>query len=256
MKIFGTILYVCVCSVIVLFLSEAKAQTKDEPVSLPLIGDTAPAFKANSTKGDIKFPDDYWQKWVIFFSHPGDFTPVCTSEIMAFANMEDKFKELNCELLGLSVDGINSHISWIKDIKDIKYKNMENVNITFPIISDFNFEIAKKYGMIQKNSSSTRTVRAVFIIDPTHIIRAVMYYPETVGRNVNEILRTLIALQVHDSYQVSTPADWQPGDDVVIPPKNNHDAAMKFYNEQNGDYYCPSWFFCLKKLPLENALKP
>lgn len=232
------------------------SQTQKEIISIPLIGDAAPSFKVQSTKGEINFPDDYWQKWVILFSHPSDFTPVCTSELMSFENMSHKFKDLNCELLGLSVDGLNSHISWLKEIKNIKYKDMQNVDISFPIISDVGMEIAKKYGMVSRNPNITKTIRAVFIIDPKHFVRAILYYPETVGRNIQEILRTLVALQVNDEYQVSTPADWQPGEDVVIPPLANRDEAMKFYNEQNEDYYCPSWFMCFKKLPRDKAINP
>jgi len=231
-------------------------ETPSETVTIPLIGDTAPSFKAISTRGTINFPEDYWDTWVILFSHPADFTPVCTTELMSFADLEYKFKELKCELIGLSEDGLNSHISWIKDIKEIKYKNKENANIDFPVIADFDMAVAKKFGMIQKNASNTKAVRAVFIIDRKHKIRTIFYYPESVGRNVQEILRTLIALQVNDQYTLSTPANWEPGDDVVIPTHQKKEDAISFFHSQNEDYYCPTWFFCLKKLPLEKVVKP
>jgi peroxiredoxin (alkyl hydroperoxide reductase subunit C) len=147
-------------------------------VSMPRIGDKAPAFKAVTTQGEIDFPAQFAGRWVILFSHPADFTPVCTSEFMTFASMEQKFAEVNCKLVGLSIDGLYSHIAWLRTIKDkIEYKGMKNVEVKFPLIEDITMEIAKKYGMIQPGESSTKAVRAVFVIDPKGIIRVIIYYP-------------------------------------------------------------------------------
>lgn len=151
---------------------------------MPRIGDPAPEFKAVTTQGDINFPSDYKGKWVILFSHPADFTPVCTSEFMTFASMEEEFKELNTELVGLSVDGLYSHIAWLRTIKEkIEYKGMKNVEVKFPLIEDISMEVANKYGMLQPGESNTKAVRAVFFIDPKGIIRTIIYYPLSLGRN-------------------------------------------------------------------------
>lgn len=206
---------------------------------MPLIGDLAPFFSANSTKGKINFPCDYRGKWVVFFSHPADFTPVCTTEIMYFEKYYDEFKKLNTELLGLSVDSYESHMNWISSIKDkIKFKGLENLDITFPIIDDENGEIASKYGMLQNNP---KAVRAVFVVDPKALVRAVIYYPFTTGRNLDEILRLVNALQVSDEFGVSTPANWQKGDDVIVP-------APKETSEQNEKIICQDWYLCTKEL--------
>ncbi|HNF72943.1 MAG TPA: peroxiredoxin, partial [Chitinophagaceae bacterium] len=174
--------------------------------SLPRIGDLAPAFAAVTTQGNISFPGDYEGSWVILFSHPADFTPVCTSEFMTFASMEDEFKSLNCKLIGLSVDGLYSHIAWLRTIKEkIEYKGMKNVEVNFPLIEDISMEISKKYGMIQPGESSTKAVRAVFFIDPKGVIRAMIYYPLSLGRNFDEIKRALVAMQTADKHAVAIP---------------------------------------------------
>ena len=165
-------------------------------VSMPRIGETAPVFKAVTTQGDINFPEDYKGSWVILFSHPADFTPVCTSEFMTFATMEDQFAQVNCKLVGLSVDGLYSHIAWLRTIKDkIEYKGMKKVEVNFPLIEDITMEVARKYGMIQPGESSTKAVRAVFVIDPKGIIRTIIYYPLSLGRNFDELYRVVVALQ-------------------------------------------------------------
>ncbi len=178
---------------------------------LPLIGDPAPAFKALTTKGTVNFPEDYKGKWVLFFSHPSDFTPVCTTEFMTVASMEEEFRALNTELLGLSVDSLYSHIAWIRRIEELSWNGMEHVQVNFPVIADLNMKVAHKYGMLQPNVSSTQAVRAVFIIDPQSIIRAIVYYPLNLGRNFDEIKRTIQALQKADEDHCSTPANWRPG---------------------------------------------
>jgi peroxiredoxin (alkyl hydroperoxide reductase subunit C) len=170
---------------------------KEDVTPMPRIGDPAPEFKAVTTQGEINFPEDYKGKWVILFSHPADFTPVCTSEFMTFASMEEKFQELNCELVGLSVDGLYSHIAWLRTIKDkIEYKGMKNIEVTFPLIEDIKMDVAKKYGMIQPGEDNTKAVRAVFFIDPKGMIRTIIYYPLSLGRNFDELHRVLIALQI------------------------------------------------------------
>ncbi len=171
-------------------------QIQEQTNRLPLIGEKAPSFTAETTQGQIKFPDDYKGKWVVFFSHPADFTPVCTTEFMTFASMENEFKELNCELLGLSIDSTYSHIAWLRTIKEkIEYKGMKDVEVNFPVISDLTMEVSKKFGMLQPQASTTQAVRAVFIIDPKAIVRAILYYPLSNGRNMHEVKRLLIAMQ-------------------------------------------------------------
>ncbi len=215
---------------------------------MPLIGDPAPSFKAVTTQGNINFPEDYKGKWVILFSHPADFTPVCTTEFMTFATMSDEFKELNTELVGLSVDSLYSHIAWLRTIKEkIKWNGMENVEVQFPLIEDIKMDVAKKYGMIQPNQSNTQAVRAVFIIDPKGIIRTILYYPLSTGRNFDEIKRIIIALQKADKDNVATPADWKPGDDVIIPPAGSCGIAKERVETPEDETYCLDWFMCFKK---------
>lgn len=223
----------------------------DQVVAMPRIGDKAPAFKAVTTQGEINFPEDYKGKWVIFFSHPADFTPVCTSEFMTFAKLEPEFNALNCQLVGLSVDGLFSHIAWLRTIKDkIEYKDMKNMEVKFPLIEDITMDVAKKYGMIQPGESSTKAVRAVFFIDPKGMIRAVIYYPLSLGRNFDELKRALIAMQTADKHSIATPADWRPGDDVIVPPAGSCGVAKERMESKNG-MTCHDWFFCTKPLAKE-----
>ncbi len=224
-------------------------------VSMARINDKAPEFKAVTTQGHINFPSDYSGSWVILFSHPADFTPVCTSEFITFASREKQFAEANCKLVGLSVDGLYSHIAWLRTIKEkIEYKGMKNVEVNFPLIEDITMEVAKKYGMIQPGESSTKAVRAVFFIDPKGIIRAIIYYPLSIGRNFNELYRALIAMQTADAFSVATPADWQPGDDVIVPTAGSCGVA-KERMENKEEMHCYDWFFCTRKLARETILK-
>ncbi|NMC44933.1 MAG: peroxiredoxin [candidate division Zixibacteria bacterium] len=228
--------------------------TQTNPPSMPRIGDKAPAFKAVTTQGEINFPDQYAGNWVILFSHPADFTPVCTSEFMTFATMEDQFAKANCKLVGLSVDGLYSHIAWLRTIKDkIVYRGMKNVEVKFPLIEDITMEVAKTYGMIQPGESTTKAVRAVFVIDPKGIIRTIIYYPLSLGRNFDELYRVLIALQTADAFSVATPADWRPGDEVIVPPAGSCGVA-KERMENKQDMTCHDWFFCTKKLDKDKVL--
>jgi peroxiredoxin (alkyl hydroperoxide reductase subunit C) len=220
---------------------------------MPRIGEKAPEFKAVTTQGNINFPGDYKGSWVILFSHPADFTPVCTSEFMTFASMEGRFAEANTKLVGLSVDGIYSHIAWLRTIKDkIEYKGMKNIEVKFPLIEDITMEVAKKYGMMMPGESNTKAVRAVFIIDPNGIIRTIIYYPLSLGRNFEELYRAVIALQTADAFQIATPADWQPGDDVIISPAGSCGVAQE--RMESKDLDCKDWFFCTKKLEKEKVL--
>jgi peroxiredoxin (alkyl hydroperoxide reductase subunit C) len=224
---------------------------EEEPkqqMSMPLIGDDAPKFKAKTTMGEINFPDDYKGKWVIFFSHPADFTPVCTTEFMTFASMQKELKELNCELIGLSIDSIYAHIAWLRTIKEkIEYKGMKNVEIMFPVIEDLKMDISKKFGMVQPNASTTQAVRAVFLIDPKAKVRAMLYYPLSNGRNMQEIKRLLLAMQKSDKEQIATPANWQPGDDVIIPPPGSCGVAKARMEKKEEGKYCLDWFMCFRK---------
>ena len=220
---------------------------------MPRIGDKAPAFKAVTTQGEIDFPKQYEGNWVILFSHPADFTPVCTSEFMTFASMEDKFAKANCKLVGLSVDGLYSHIAWLRTIKEkIEYKGMKNIEVKFPLIEDITMDVAKKYGMIQPGESSTKAVRAVFYIEPKGIIRTILYYPLSLGRNFLELYRVLVALQTADAFNIACPADWQPGDDVIVPPAGSCGVA-KERMENKDNLKCYDWFFCTKKLLKEEV---
>ena len=226
---------------------------------MPRIGDMAPSFEAVTTQGNIKFPEDYKGKWVILFSHPADFTPVCTSEFMTFAKMAPEFEELNCQLVGLSVDGLFSHIAWLRTIKEkIDFKGMKGMEVKFPLIEDIKMEVANLYGMMQPGESTTKAVRAVFFIDPKGIIRTIMYYPASLGRNFDEIKRVLIGLQTADAFEVALPADWRPGDEVIVPPAGSCGVAQKRVSDTSGEIKCYDWFFCTKQLlkeEIEQKLK-
>jgi peroxiredoxin 2/4 len=227
---------------------------EQQTVAMPRIGDKAPEFTAVTTQGEINFPKQYSGNWVILFSHPADFTPVCTSEFITFASMEDKFAAANCKLVGLSVDGLYSHIAWLRTIKEkISYRGMKDVEVKFPLIEDITMEVAKKYGMIQPGEDTTKAVRAVFFIDPKGIIRTIIYYPLSLGRNFEEIYRVLIALQAADAFGIATPADWQPGDDVIVSPAGTCGVA-KDRMDGKEEMTCQDWFFCSKKLDKEKVL--
>ena len=217
---------------------------------LPLIGEKAPSFKAETTQGPISFPDDYQGKWVVFFSHPADFTPVCTTEFMTFASMQPEFEKLNCKLLGLSIDSTYSHIAWLRTIKEkIEFKGMKNLEVTFPVISDLTMHVSKAFGMLQPAASTTQAVRAVFIIDPNAIVRAILYYPLSNGRNMEEVKRLLIAMQTSDAHHVATPANWQPGDDVIVPPAGSCGTAKERVESPAEGMKVLDWFMVLKSCP-------
>lgn len=224
-------------------------QPETSQARIPFIGEIAPSFTAETTQGQIHFPEDYKGKWIIFFSHPADFTPVCTTEFMSFANIMEDLKRLNCELVGLSIDSIYSHIAWLRTIKEkVEFRGMKNMEIQFPVISDLKMDIARAYGMLQPQASDTQAVRAVFFIDPESKVRAMMYYPLSCGRGFEEIKRILIAMQTADQHQIATPADWKPGEDVIVPPPGSCGVAKERTEQTDSDIYCLDWFICFKKL--------
>lgn len=214
---------------------------------MPLIGDDAPAFEAVTTQGTIHFPEDYKGKWVILFSHPADFTPVCTTEFMTFGSMMEEFKALNTELIGLSVDSLYAHIAWLRKIQELEWNGKKGIEITFPLIEDIRMEVAHKYGMMQPGASNTQAVRAVFIIDPQAKVRTILYYPLSTGRNFDEIKRIVQALQKADADQCATPADWRPGDDVIVPTAGSCGTARERIENQSDEQYCLDWFLCFRK---------
>ena len=217
--------------------------------AMPLIGEQAPAFEAETTQGKIRFPEDYKGKWVVLFSHPSDFTPVCTSEFVMFGALQREFEALNCRLLGLSVGTNASHIAWLRSIRDrIEFKGHRNVSLRFPLIADMSMDVARKYGMIQPAASATAAVRAVFFIDPVATIRAVIYYPMQLGRNFDELKRVLVGLQTIDEHHVALPADWRPGDDIIVPASKTAAGADEAMRDTESGMQCYDWFFCVKPL--------
>ncbi|WP_319643050.1 peroxiredoxin [Methanovulcanius yangii] len=209
-----------------------------EQRSLPILGEEAPAFEAVTTHGPKKL-EDYRGQWVVLFSHPADFTPVCTTEFMAFAGAFDELKSLNAQLIGLSIDSVHSHIAWVRNIEE-KF----GVRIPFPVIADLDMNVARMYGMIHPGQSTTAAVRAVFFIDPEGIMRAMIYYPLSNGRYIPEIVRLVRALQMTDEKGVATPANWQPGDKVVVPPPATQEAAEKRLKE---GFECRDWYLCFRE---------
>ncbi len=215
--------------------------TETAPTGIPRIGDTAPDFRANTTVGEITFSE--WQKgnWVILFSHPADFTPVCSTELTEFARRSDEFTKLKAKLIGISIDSIHSHLAWRENLKQIM-----DVEIDYPLIADSDMKVAKLYGMLHENTSATATVRAVFLIDPKRVVRALVYYPLNVGRNVDEIVRLLTALQTTDAHACATPVNWTPGDKVVVPPPK----TMADVKERETHKEYERYDFYLNKRPL------
>ena len=207
--------------------------------TLPRLNEPAPDFQANSTQGPISL-GDYKGKWVVLFSHPADFTPVCTTELSEFARRAPDFEKLNAQLVGLSIDSIYSHLAWTRNIEE-KF----GVKIPYPIIADLDMKVASAYGMIHPGASSTATVRAVFVIDDKAVVRAMVYYPMTNGRNIDEILRLVTALQTSDKNGVATPCNWNPGEKVIVPPPQTAEAAETRLNE---GYEVTDWYFSKKDL--------
>lgn len=208
--------------------------------SLPRINEAAPEFEAKSTHGVIKLAD-FKGKWVMLFSHPADFTPVCSTEFMAFARRIGDFERLNVQPIGVSIDSVFSHIAWVRSMEETG-----GAKIPFPLIADLDMKVARAYGMIHPTASDTAPIRAVFFIDPKQVIRAILYYPQSTGRSVDELLRVFEALQTTDSFGVSTPADWQPGKSVVMPPPQTAADADKRVADPN--LKVRQWYLAEKSL--------
>ena len=241
MKILCSIIFLVSCMTFV----QAQQPTDSR---IPLIGEQAPKFTAESTFGRITFPDDNHSKWTILFSHPADFTAVCSSEILELAAMQEEFAKLNTRLMVISTDAVSSHIEWVKSLEEIKFKNRDAVKIKFPLISDKNLDISKKYGMIHSLSSTTKNVRGVFIVNPESKIEAFFFYPMNIGRNLDEIKRTLIALQTAEKHNVLIPANWQPGQDVMIQSPETIIEAEKLMQKKDPKLYYLTWYMWFTKL--------
>ncbi len=210
------------------------------PPHLPRLGEPAPPFEAVTTHGKLQL-SDFAGSWLILFSHPADFTPVCTTEFVAFAAAHPRLRAMNCELLGLSVDSVYSHIAWVRNVEE-----RLGVKITFPVIADLNKDVAYRYGMVMPGESSTETTRCVFVIDDRQKVRAMVYYPLTTGRNVEELVRLVTALQTSDRHGVATPADWQPGEPVIVPPPQTQEAAEERSADAGAE--CVDWYLCKKAI--------
>ncbi len=216
-----------------------EEEQESESVRLPRLGEKAPDFEAVTTQGTLKL-SDFKGSWLILFSHPADFTPVCTTEFIGFAEIFDELQSRNVQLMGLSIDSVYSHISWVRNVEE-KF----GIKIPFPVIADLNKEVSSLYGMIMPGESKTETSRCVFVIDPDGILRAMIYYPLTTGRNMDEILRIIDALQTTDKHHVATPANWRPGEPVIVPPPPTQEAAEERLKQ---GFDCKDWYFCKKKL--------
>jgi peroxiredoxin (alkyl hydroperoxide reductase subunit C) len=215
------------------------APTVENRQTMPRINEPAPDFEAKSTAGPLKL-SDYKGQWVVLFSHPADFTPVCTTEFVEFARRSDEFKDRGVQLIGLSVDSIPAHIAWIRNINQ-----HFGVNVDFPVIADLDTSVAQKYGLIHPGASETATVRAVFVIDPNQVVRALIYYPMSLGRNIDEVVRVVDALQTADQNACATPANWKPGEQVVVPPPQTLTDAE---NRLKSDYEVTDWYFAKRTL--------
>ena len=219
---------------------ENEELTTSAPVGLPRLGSPAPYFEAKTTHG-LKKLTDYKGKWLVLFSHPADFTQVCTTEFIGFTEIFPELQKLNTELIGLSIDSVYSHIAWARNIED-----KMGVKIPFPIIADLDMKVARTYGMIHEGESSTETSRAVFVIDDKQVLRAMIYYPLSNGRNMDEMLRLVQALHTTDEHKVATPANWRPGDKVIVPPPQTQDLAEQRVKDQS--FECTDWYFCMKDI--------
>jgi peroxiredoxin (alkyl hydroperoxide reductase subunit C) len=210
-----------------------------ETVGLPRLGSPAPSFVAQTTQGTLTL-EDFRGRWLVLFSHPADFTPVCTTEFIAFAQIYEELQKRGVDLLGLSIDSVFSHIAWLRNIEE-----KSGVKVPFPVIADLNKEVASAFGMVHPGQSTTEAVRCVFIIDPNQTVRAMLYYPLSAGRNMQEILRLIDALQTTDRHNVATPANWHSGDDVIVPAPITQEGAEERLRE---GYDCTDWYLCRKKV--------
>lgn len=227
-------------------MSSTQSKTKeDRNFRIPLIGESAPSFTAESTNGTINFPTDFGRYWKILFSHPQDFTPVCTTEIIELANLQGEFDKLGIKLLVVSTDALDTHVQWKKSMESLNLNNSGSVKIKFPLVDDENLVISKQYGMIHPSSNTTKSVRGVFIIDPDDIIQAIYFYPKSVGRSTDELLRMVTALQTTSNGKVLTPVNWKAGNDLLvpIPPKTDKSGQAVVPD----GFYSPVWYLWFKK---------
>lgn len=221
-------------------------QVNAQDVSIPQIGVKAPSFTAKSTEGIINFPSDYGKKWKILFSHPKDFTPVCSSEILELAHEQKSFEKLGAQLVIVSTDVLQLHHSWKEALEEVDYPGREPVNIKFPLVADDEYRVSKLYGMIHSAESMSQNIRGVYFIDPENTIRSIQFYPNEVGRSVDELKRTLQALQqTYAENNVVTPVNWQPGDDVIIPVLSEEEKQNLGF--PGSDYYQLAWFLTFRK---------
>lgn len=232
--------------------SKSSKQMETRNFRIPLIGEKAPEFTAETTNGTLNFPSDFGRKWKILFSHPQDFTPVCSTEIIELARMQGEFDKLGVKLAVVSTDPVDMHKQWKKSLEELNLNNQGTVKINFPLIGDDDIKISKMYGMIHSETNSTRSVRGVFVIDPDNVIEAIFFYPTNVGRNLDELVRTVSALQISaqmstQTSKVLTPVNWAPGKDllVTIPPKA---AETKSSANPPEGYYSPIWYIWYKKV--------
>lgn len=234
--------------ILLIFSSASFVRAQENSSHIPLIGEQAPKFTAESTQGTITFPFVSNTKWTIFFSHPADFTSVCSTELLEVAALQDEFEKLNTRIMVISTDAVSSHIEWVKSLESVKYKGRQPMKIKFPIISDKSLEVSKKYGMIHSYSSTTKDVRGVFIISPDNKIQGIFFYPLNVGRNLDEIVRTLTAMQTAEKYTILTPANWNTGNDVLVPSPATTTEAEKMAQKNDPDLYSITWYMWFKKL--------
>jgi len=232
---------------VMLFMAVIQVQSQEKKiVRIPLLGEVAPSFKAQSTNGQIAFPEDFGIKWKILFAHPKDFTPVCSSELLELSQQQEDYKNLNAQIVVLSTDIISQHNDWVKALEEIKYKDREPVKIKFPLVADDNLIISNQYGMIDPTASIAQNIRAVFIIDPKNKIRSITFYPKEVGRNMEEIKRNLVALQTVDAQKnLMTPANWVPGDNLMVPVISQ--AERERIGNADSDIQQVAWFMNFRK---------
>jgi len=228
------------------FSSEQQETKEDRNFRVPLIGELAPSFTAESTNGTIKFPDDFGKRWKVLFSHPQDFTPVCSTEILELARLQEAFDKLGAKLIVISTDPLATHVQWKKSLESLTLNDKGTVKIKFPLVDDDNRVISKEYGMIHPASNTTQAVRGVFIIDPDNIIQAIYFYPKSVGRNTDELVRMVTALQTTESGNVFTPVNWKAGNDLLVPVPPSFDASGK--STIPPGIYSPVWYLWFKKV--------
>jgi peroxiredoxin (alkyl hydroperoxide reductase subunit C) len=225
--------------------SQNERQNEDRNFRIPLIGETAPSFTAESTNGTINFPSDLGHNWKVLFSHPQDFTPVCTTEILELAYLQKEFDKVGVKLVVVSTDPLQTHVQWKKSMETLSLNNREAVKIQFPLVDDKNLVISKEYGMIHGSSNTTQSVRGVFIIDPENIVQAIYFYPRTVGRSTDELLRMISALQTTSASKVMTPVNWKAGNDLLVPVPPKADASNN--TAVSDGFYSPVWYLWFKK---------